>query len=65
LYEKANEIVRAVAKQEKVFLIDLEAEIPSTNEYIYDEVHLNTNGSKLVAEKITAALKTRYSSVYR
>ena len=64
LYKKANEIVRTVAKQEKVFLIDLEAEIPSTNEYIYDEVHLNTNGSKLVAEKITASFKTRYSSVY-
>jgi len=65
LYEKTNEIVRAVAKQEKVFLIDLDAQIPPSKEYIYDAVHLNTKGSELVAEKISAALKKHYPSVYR
>jgi hypothetical protein len=65
LYEKTNEIVRTVAKQEKVFLIDLDAKIPSSKEYIYDAVHLNTKGSVLVAEIISASLKKRYPSVYR
>jgi len=65
LYQKTNEIVRAVAKEEGVLLIDLDVQIPSTNEYIYDSIHLNTKGSQLVAEKITDALKNRYSSVYR
>jgi lysophospholipase L1-like esterase len=65
LYERTNEIVRAVAKQENVFLIDLDAQIPPSKEYIYDSVHLNTKGSELVAEKISAALKNRYPSVYR
>jgi len=65
LYQKANEIVRTVAKQEKVFLIDLDSQIPSTKEYIYDAVHLNTRGSEIVAKKITAALRDRYPSVYQ
>lgn len=65
LYETTNEIVRIVAKQEKVFLIDLDAQIPSSNEYIYDAVHLNSKGSELVANIISGALKKRYPSVYR
>lgn len=64
LYQKTNEIVRTVAKEEGVLLIDLDVQIPSTNEYIYDSVHLNTKGSQLVAEKITDALKNHYPSVY-
>ena len=34
LYQKTNEIVRTVAKEEGVLLIDLDVQIPSTNEYI-------------------------------
>lgn len=65
LYQRTNEIVRLVAKEEKVFLIDLDVNIPSTNEYIYDAVHLNSKGSTLVAEEIAAALRKRYPSVYQ
>ena len=65
LYQKTNGIVRTVAKQEKVFLIDLDTQIPSTKEYIYDAVHLNTKGSEIVAEKITTALRSRYPSIYK
>jgi len=65
LYAKANEIVRKVAKEEKVFLIDLDLQIPSTNQYIYDSVHLNQQGSELVAEKITMALRERHPLKYR
>ena len=65
LYQRANDIVRVVANEEKVFLIDLDVLIPSTNEYIYDAVHLNTKGSELVAEKITFELRKRYPSLYR
>jgi hypothetical protein len=65
LYKKTNEIVRKVAKEEKVFLIDLDREIPHSKDYMYDAVHLNTKGSILVAEKITAALKNRYPTLYQ
>lgn len=65
LYEKMNDVVRAVAKLENVFLIDLDAEVPPTREYLYDSVHLTTQGSDLVAEKIAIALKTRYPHIYR
>jgi lysophospholipase L1-like esterase len=64
LYKKTNEIIRKVAKEENVFLIDLDLEIPHSKDYMYDAVHLNTKGSLLVAEKITAALKKRYPSLY-
>ena len=65
LYKAANDIVRTVAKEENVYLIDLDKLIPSTKEYIYDGVHLNTKGSELAAEKITDALRSRYPLVYR
>lgn len=65
LYAKTNEIVRKVAKDEKVFLIDLDSQIPSTNRYIYDSVHLNNQGSELVAEKITMALRKRHPFRYQ
>jgi len=65
LYKTANDIARAVAKEENVYLIDLDKMIPSTQEYIYDAVHLNSKGSELVSEKIINSLKSRYPSVYR
>jgi len=65
LYAKTNALVRMVAKDENVFLIDLDSEIPPTSEYIYDPVHLTTRGSELVADKISAALRTRFPTIYR
>ena len=64
-YAKTNDLVRMVAKDDNVFLIDLDSEIPPTSEYIYDSVHLTTIGSELVAEKISTALKARYPTIYR
>ncbi len=65
LYKETNDIVRRVAREEDVYLIDLDSQIPPTKEFIYDGVHLNTNGSKLVAKIITTELKKRYPSIYR
>ena len=65
LYKKANDVVRKVAKEEDVYLIDLDKFIPSTQEYMYDLVHLNTKGSELVARKITTSLRGQYPLIYR
>ena len=53
MYHKLNEKIREIASKEKVGLIDLAEDVPSNNMFIYDAVHLNTNGSEYVANIIT------------
>lgn len=61
-YHQFNQIIREVSESEEVLLIDLAEKIPSTSEYIYDAVHLNTEGSKLVADVISNKLyKYKYN----
>lgn len=52
-YKKFNKIIRDVAKQNDVFLIDLENLIPSSEKFLYDTVHLNDEGSKKAGELIS------------
>lgn len=52
-YSRLNDVIREVSEIRKVALIDLEKLIPSTSKYIYDSVHLNEDGSKLVADILT------------
>ncbi len=59
-YNAFNEEVRSIADQEGVFLIDLEELVASDKRYIYDAVHLNPNGSDLVAQLIAERLAERY-----
>lgn len=57
IYENLNQIIRNVAKDMAVHLIDLDKKVPKSREYIYDIVHLNDNGSKFVGNIITEELK--------
>lgn len=57
-YAKFNEIVRKVAAEEGVFLIDLEKLVPPNNKYMYDSVHLNNEGSELVANIVAKQIAT-------
>jgi len=52
-YQEFNDIIREVAKQSNIPLIDLELLVPKSKEYIYDPVHLNDEGSKYVANIIS------------
>lgn len=56
LYHQFNVIIRQVAMEEAVLLIDLAEKIPSTTEYLYDSYHFTEKGSKLAAGLITEAL---------
>ena len=56
LYARMNQITREVAIQENVILIDLDAQIPKTNEFLYDTIHLNEAGSILAGKVITKKL---------
>ena len=56
LYKIFNNIIRKIAQEKEIVLIDLDLLIPKTNEFIYDTVHLNNAGSILAAESISAAL---------
>ena len=65
LYSLANELIRKIAKDEQVFLIDLDKELTGNNIYIYDAVHLNTQGSIVVAEYIANEMAKKYPEFYR
>ena len=56
LYSELNEITRKVAAETDTHLIDLDIKIPKSSEYIYDIVHLNTEGSSLVGNIISQEL---------
>lgn len=60
-YRRMNEIVRKVAAQENVMLIDLDKHIPKEKTYIYDMVHLTPVGSQLVAAHIFEELNHKFS----
>jgi len=64
LYAYANEIIRQSANEEKVVLIDLEREIPSNSKYIYDAVHMNTNGSSIAAKLISEKIRMQYPNYF-
>ena len=56
LHETFNDVIREVAAEEKVLLIDLAEILPQQRLYMYDLVHFNDVGSKLVAESVAKAL---------
>lgn len=52
IFHKVNDIVRDIAKEYNVLLIDLERLIPLDEKYIYDLVHYSEEGCHLVADII-------------
>jgi hypothetical protein len=56
LYHRFNEIICEVGKQEKVRVIDLANQIPSTADLFYDSYHYTAKGSRIAAEIIMTAL---------
>ena len=64
LHELSLDIVREVAKEEDIFLIDLAKKVSSTPKYIYDSVHLNRKGSELVAQIISRELAEKYPNKF-
>lgn len=57
LYNDFNAIIRSVARENRIPLIDLASEIPQSNKYIYDVVHLNVAGSVKASEIVARALR--------
>ncbi len=57
MYLRFNDIIREVAADENVMLIDLDARVPRVADYMYDEVHLTVEGSILVSEIVATALE--------
>ena len=57
IYRAMNKKIRQVATANNVLLIDLEAQIPQTREYMYDPVHFTDKGSVAVANIIANTLR--------
>ena len=53
LYKLSNHLIRELGQTYSVHLVDLDILIPKTNEFIYDTVHINEAGSKLVADNVS------------
>lgn len=59
-YDRFNAIIREIAEQKQVHLIDLDQIVPQNKTYMMDAVHLNEQGSILVAKEISYCLSTFY-----
>jgi len=56
MYASFNEVIREVAAENDVLLIDLANEIPPEDAYLLDAVHVTDEGSQLAAIAISKAL---------
>lgn len=63
-YSDFQEIIRDVASNKNVHLIDLDKLVPKDMKYFHNAVHLNDEGSKLVAKIISESLQERYSNKF-
>jgi lysophospholipase L1-like esterase len=62
LHQKYNTIVRAVAKQQKADLVDLESEMDQMDKptlFVDDHIHLSQRGRLYVAQRIVQTLQQR------
>lgn len=60
-YQAAWEINRKVARSEpNVFLIEAQRRVPATLAFFHDEVHLNPEGSRLLAQVIAEGVLERF-----
>lgn len=57
LYVMMNDLIRSVAAEEDVPLVDLDRSIPKSREFMYDSVHFNNQGSLLAAQVIAESLQ--------
>jgi lysophospholipase L1-like esterase len=62
-FDRFNRTIREVGAQNGVLVIDLAQQIPPENEYMSDVAHYTPAGSRLVAQRIAAALTPVVSSL--
>jgi hypothetical protein len=62
LYESMQTVIRRVAKARGVLVIDLERSVPKDKKYIYDLVHLNSEGSELAAHLIAEEISKYHAN---
>lgn len=51
-YQRMNQLIRDYAKSHALTCVDLDKGIPHDSRYIYDQVHMNSEGSKLASRLI-------------
>ncbi|HUT03128.1 MAG TPA: SGNH/GDSL hydrolase family protein [bacterium] len=56
VYDAFNDTVRKVGRVNDVLVIDLATQVPQESKWMYDTIHLNNAGSKLVASIISKKL---------
>lgn len=52
-----NARLRKICKEKNIFLVDLEDKLPKDTTVYYDDCHYNENGSRIVAELISAEVE--------
>jgi hypothetical protein len=61
IYKKFLQVVRVIAKDSNIPIVDLDQEIPSSPKYFTDIIHINTIGSKMVAQLIANVIEKEIS----
>ena len=56
IYNSANNLLRDIAIEKNIIIIDLDKKIPKTTDNFVDAVHLTNKGSKVVSEIVTESL---------
>jgi hypothetical protein len=56
-FDRFNQAIREVGARNQVLVVDLAREIPQEKAYMSDVAHYTPAGSRLVAQKVAAALR--------
>ena len=62
-FDRFNQVIREVGARNQVLVVDLARALPPEKEYMSDVAHYTPAGSRLVAQKIVAALRPVVSSL--
>ncbi len=59
-----NDVIRNIAKEKKIFIIDLAKLMPKDSRYFYDEYHFTNLGAEKVAEIIFNDIKDHLANMH-
>lgn len=62
--EMYNDVIRNIAKEKKIFIIDLAKLMPKDSRYFYDEYHFTNLGAEKVAEIIFNDIKDHLANMH-
>jgi len=64
IYFALNDVIRKIAEDNEILMIDLDKQVQKNSSNMYDTVHLSTKGNQLVSNLIVDSLIKTYPDIF-